>query len=78
MASAAERHPHVPAMPVLQSSVSATLWRARCPNGPGGVVLALLGVEGLVFGGMTNLYVEIVVQSCGGEALTFVRCAVLL
>ena len=64
-------------MPVLHSTVSATLWRARCPNGPVGVVLALLGVAGLVFGGLTNLYVEIIVQRCGGEALTFVRCAVL-
>ena len=61
MASAAERHPHVPAMPVLHSAV-----------------FALLGVEGLVFGGLTNFYVEIIVQRCGGEALTFVCCAVLL
>ena len=78
MASASERHPHVPAMRVLHSSVFATRWRARCPNGPVGAAPAVLGVEGLVFGSLANFCVEITVQRCGGKALTFICCAVLL
>ena len=65
-------------MPVLHSSVSATLWRAKRPNGPVGVAPAVLCVKGFVSGGLANFYKEIIVQRCGGKALTFVCCAVLL
>ena len=67
-----------PPMPVLRSSVSAPFWRARRPDGPGGVAPAVLCVKGLVSGGLANFYKEIIVQRCGGKALTFVCCAVLL
>ena len=45
----------------VDSHMPVAFWRSPCPNGSGGMVVALVGVACLVFGGLSDFYVEVVV-----------------